>query len=221
MEVVRPRHFGPRCIYSVFYCSLLCQVQWGHKIDNKRMLFRRSWTHGKSQYTEEWSREWITVKCIRALLLREWSLDLQHQHQLWACWKCRIPGSTSDLLIQELHFKQDPWVIQEHIWQFEKYCAKAFYVGNPGKCQFRFVNGDLGVRVYVVCVHVCDLMALWPLILSSSHTTVGSTPSSQEMSLSSWPSEAMSSVLGSLLAMLALPNSACVGMGGNNKPFLC
>lgn len=35
-------------------------------------------------------------------------------------------GPASELLVQKLHFKQDPQVSQMHILQFEAYCVQVF-----------------------------------------------------------------------------------------------
>lgn len=43
---------------------------------------------------------------FKSLVLKLWSMDWQHQHYLWACWKWRISGPTLVLLNQSLLFNR-------------------------------------------------------------------------------------------------------------------
>lgn len=49
------------------------------------------------------------------LFFKVWSLN--HQHHLEACWKCRISGSTSDLLNKKLHFNISRWYASTLKWR--------------------------------------------------------------------------------------------------------
>lgn len=50
----------------------------------------------------------LVSQSISTLLLKMWFVDQQHWPHLVACEKYRIPGPTSDLLNQNLHFNKVP-----------------------------------------------------------------------------------------------------------------
>ena len=84
MQVLRLMPFEP--MVSTLSLTIFWRAKFNEgMLDKKRMLFGRSWTHHKSQDTEEWSWGWDTVKSPGALLFQVWSPDQQHRHQLQAC----------------------------------------------------------------------------------------------------------------------------------------
>ena len=51
-------------------------------------------------YDRSYLPTWVQEKHTVSVTLKVWNCNLQHQHHLGTCWKCRFSDTTLDLLSQ-------------------------------------------------------------------------------------------------------------------------
>lgn len=115
---VAERTVGPEVLNQCALLPLWTQLgtwqshhghQWTHEVLPFNVCFIARLSHHLSP------REALTVKTLRSVLLKVWSVDLEHRHHPEACWKWRILATSQK---QDVHFhKISRWFIGTVVWK--------------------------------------------------------------------------------------------------------